>query len=48
MKVLITGAAGAIGSNFAPIEVTVRIRKPHPPIDADFDGIEVEIQRSYE
>ena len=40
--------ARAIGSNFAPIEVTVRIRKPHPPIDADFDGIEVEIQRSYE
>lgn len=47
VETLAERVAGAIGSNFAPIKVTVRVRKPHPPIDADFDGVEVEIQRSY-
>ncbi len=40
--------ARAIGRSFAPIDLTVRVRKPDPPLDAHFDGIEVEIQRSYE
>jgi dihydroneopterin aldolase len=25
----------------------VRVRKPHPPVPGDFDGVEVEIQRHY-
>ena len=40
--------ASSVGSLFAPIELTLRVRKPNPPLDAHFDGIEVEIQRSYE
>jgi len=36
-----------IGERFAPVDVTVRVRKPHPPVDAHFDGIEVELRRSY-
>ena len=40
--------ASSIGRSFAPIDLTLRVRKPDPPLDAHFDGIEVEIQRSYE
>jgi 7,8-dihydroneopterin aldolase/epimerase/oxygenase len=36
-----------IGQAFAPIELTVRVRKPTPPVAAHFDGIEVEIHRAY-
>ena len=36
-----------IASHFAPIDLTVRVRKPDPPVAAHFDGIEVEIHRSY-
>jgi 7,8-dihydroneopterin aldolase/epimerase/oxygenase len=39
--------AEAVGRQFAPIEVTVRVRKPHPPVAANFDGLEVEIRRQY-
>ena len=39
--------ASSVGSLFAPIDLTLRVRKPDPPLDAHFDGIEVEIQRSY-
>ena len=40
--------ASSIGRSFAPIDLTLRVRKPDPPLEAHFDGIEVEIQRSYE
>jgi dihydroneopterin aldolase len=40
--------AEAIGSSHAPISLVVRVRKPHPPVPGDFDGIEVEIQRRYD
>ena len=39
--------AQTIGAAFPPIEVTVRVRKPHPPVQAHFDGIEVEMHRRY-
>ena len=35
-----------IGDRFAPL-VTVRVRKPHPPIAAQLDSVEVEISRSF-
>lgn len=37
----------AIGEAFAPIDLTIRVRKPNPPVQAQFDGIEVEMHRSY-
>ena len=40
--------AAAIGASHAPISLVVRVRKPHPPVPGDFDGIEVEIQRRYD
>lgn len=40
--------AQAVGRQFAPIRLTVRVRKPHPPVAAHFDGIEVELHRVYE
>jgi len=36
-----------IGERFAPVELTVRVRKPDPPVAGHFDGIEVEIHRTY-
>ncbi len=40
--------AQRIGQHFAPITIQIRVRKPNPPIAAHFDGIEVELNRSYE
>ena len=40
--------AAAIGASHAPISLVVRVRKPHPPVPGDFDGVEVEIQRRYD
>ena len=39
--------AAAVGDALAPVAVTVRVRKPHPPMAAHFDGLEVEIRRQY-
>ena len=39
--------ATEIGQAFPPIDLTVRVRKLHPPVPAHFDGVEVEIRRSY-
>ena len=39
--------AQTIGKSFAPIELKVRVRKPNPPVAGHFDGIEVELHRSY-
>ena len=39
--------AEKVGSHCAPIDLVVRVRKPHPPVAAQFDGIEVELRRSY-
>lgn len=36
-----------LGQRFAPIQLRVRVRKPNPPVAAHFDGIEVEIHRTY-
>ena len=40
--------AETVGTAHAPLTITVRVRKPHPPVPGDFDGIEVEITRHYE
>ena len=40
--------AMAVGQAFAPIDITVRVRKPHPPVGIHFDGLEVEIRRRYD
>ena len=37
--------ADTVGKSFAPLNLTVRVRKPHPPLPAHFDGIEVELHR---
>ena len=39
--------AEKVGTHCAPIELVVRVRKPNPPVAAHFDGIEVEMHRSY-
>jgi len=39
--------AHAIGTEFGPLELVVRVRKPNPPVATQFDGVEVEIRRSY-
>ena len=39
--------AEQVGTHCAPVELVVRVRKPNPPVAAHFDGIEVEIHRSY-
>lgn len=39
--------AQKVGSHYAPIDLVVRVRKPNPPIAAHFDGIEIEMHRSY-
>lgn len=35
------------GEAARPMEVTVRVRKPRPPVPGDFDGVEVQIRRRY-
>jgi len=40
--------AGKVGAYCAPIELVIRVRKPNPPVAAHFDGIEVEMHRSYD
>ena len=47
LEALAEAVAAAIGARFAPIELVVRVRKPDPPVAAQFDGVEVEIHRTY-
>lgn len=39
--------AERVGGACQPVEIVVRVRKPHPPVQAHFDGLEVEIRRTY-
>ncbi len=39
--------ARAVGQAFAPIDLAVRVRKPDPPVAGHFDGVEVEVRRSF-
>ncbi len=48
VEALAEAIAGAVGQAYAPLALTVRVRKPHPPVAASFDGIEVEITRRHE
>lgn len=44
----IAGTVGSrYGERFGPMDVTVRVRKPLPPVPGDFGGVEVEIRRHY-
>ena len=36
-----------IGEHFTPLLVTVRVRKPHPPIAGQLDSVEVEVAKSF-
>ena len=47
VEALAEAIAGAVGQAFAPLALTVRVRKPHPPVAVSFAGIEVEISRRY-
>ena len=47
VEALAENIASQIGASFAPVDLTVRVRKPDPPVAAHFDGLEVEIHRSY-
>ena len=40
--------AAAVGKAVAPVKLTVRVRKPNPPVETTFDGVEVEITRSFD
>lgn len=41
--------ASAIGDAFAIVKVArVRVRKPNPPVQGNFDGVEVDIERSFD
>ena len=39
--------ADRVGRTCQPVDVLVRVRKPNPPVQAHFDGLEVEIRRTY-
>ncbi|MCH2664949.1 dihydroneopterin aldolase [bacterium] len=41
-------AASAIEERFGVEKLIVRVRKPSPPVAAQFDGIEVEVTRGFE
>lgn len=48
VEALAEALATEIGENFPAVDgVVVRVRKPNPPVAADFDGLEVEIERSF-
>lgn len=48
VEALAEAVARAVGQRFELTEsVLVRVRKPNPPVDAQFDGLEVEIERSF-
>jgi len=47
VEALAENIAIQIGTAFSPVDLTVRVRKPDPPVAAHFDGLEVEIHRSY-
>jgi len=47
LEALAERIAVRIHDEFGAPEITVRVRKPHPPVPGDFDGVEVEIRRRY-
>ena len=38
---------GRCRDRLGPLAVTVRVRKPRPPVPGDFGGVEVEVRRHY-
>ena len=47
LEALAERLATRIHEEFGPPEIAVRVRKPHPPVPGDFDGVEVEINRRF-
>jgi len=47
LEALAERLAARIREEFGSPEIVVRVRKPHPPVPGDFDGVEVEIHRRY-
>ena len=47
LEALAERIAARIRKEFGPPEIVVRVRKPHPPVPGDFDGVEVEIHRRF-
>ena len=47
VEALAENIARAVGEAFAPIKLAVRVRKPDPPVPGHFDGVEVEVHRSF-
>lgn len=48
VEALAEAVAAALGERFdALASARVRVRKPNPPIDGHFDGLEVEIERHF-
>ena len=49
---LVEAAAGSVCdrllTEFDIDKITIRVRKPHAPIDADFDTVEIELNRKNE
>ncbi len=48
LETLAERIAAAVGEACGPIELIVRVRKPRPSVEAQFDGVEVEIRRSFD
>lgn len=47
VEALAEAIAARVGQECGPMELLVRVRKPSPPVAVQFDGIEVEICRTY-
>lgn len=47
VEALAEAIASRVGRECGPMELLVRVRKPSPPVAVQFDGIEVEICRTY-
>ena len=48
LEALADRIATAVGQACRPIELIVRVRKPRPPVEAQLDGVEVEIRRTFD
>ena len=48
IEALAEAIARRVGRALAPVELTVRVRKPRPPVEDILDGVEVEITRRYD
>jgi dihydroneopterin aldolase len=46
VEALAEAIAAAVGERYNAVEsVLVRVRKPNPPVEGQFDGLEIQIER---